>query len=107
MRLITWLVNSMGSGTMVHRDIRSKIQWWLRAGFNAEFNIISSTQLPSGHQYDQVSCGVCVANVAAHALLGDVPWSQEKASLERVRWLDRIVVWQAEVSCYSGTAAES
>lgn len=54
-------VNSYPPGTTVHRDVQNKVLWWLRACFDNDFCIQTTTALPHANQpeTDSISCGLC------------------------------------------------
>lgn len=96
-QLISCAVNSIGQGTTVHRNARIEVERWLKTCFERVYTCSSTTSLPSGQQTDGTSCGICVANVVAHAVLGDAPWTQDAAVYHRVQWAQRLAKAQFTV----------
>lgn len=65
---------------------------------NYEYELTTTSSLPHGRQADGISCGVCVADVVAHAVLGEEAWTQETAAYRRLRWADRLAAREHQVS---------
>lgn len=52
------------------QEIRQGLAAWLNFAFGASFKDLGDT-LPIGQQYDDYSCGICVANAMEHAMFNN------------------------------------
>ncbi|KAG9122905.1 hypothetical protein FRC07_000524, partial [Ceratobasidium sp. 392] len=70
------------------------LSWWLSAVLSTPINLtpVPSRSFTANQQVDSHSCGVAVLANMAHMVLGGCfnPWTQESASLFRMRWFLRI-----------------
>ncbi|KAG8725022.1 hypothetical protein FRC09_009922 [Ceratobasidium sp. 395] len=69
------------------------LNWWLSAVLSTPIGLTPAPHLfTANQQVDSHSCGIAVLTNMAHMVLGDQfgPWTQESASLFRMRWFLRL-----------------